>query len=74
MSREYWSTSLNLSYVTARNDTTVRARAKYTYDTGGRLGTVSDELATAYTATDAYHANSPLVDTLTISSRAQRPA
>ena len=48
-----------------KNGANVLQGVTYAYDTAGRLSTVTDASATSYTATYAYLANSPLVNTIT---------
>jgi YD repeat-containing protein len=55
---------LRRTSVEMRNGATPLQNATYGYDTAGRLQTVTDGSATAYTATYAYQANSALINTL----------
>jgi len=60
-----YDSALRLGSVQAMNVTNVLQASAYGYDTAGRLGTVTDGSASA---TYAYHANSTLISTLTLTN------
>jgi RHS repeat-associated protein len=60
-----YNTYLQNTSAQIKNGSTDLQTATYSYDTAGRLQTVTDGSVTAYTATYAYTANSLLINTVT---------
>ena len=60
--------NLRRTSVEIKNGSTVLQGAGYAYDSVGRLQTVTDNSATAYTVAYAYETNSPLVSSITAKS------
>jgi YD repeat-containing protein len=59
-----YDTSLRPQTAQIKNGANILQEVAYAYDTAGRLQTVTDASATAYTATYGYPTNSPLIDTV----------
>ena len=59
-----FDSNLRRTSLDIKNGSTVLQAAGYAYDSAGRLQTVTDNSATAYTVTYAYETNSPLVSSI----------
>jgi YD repeat-containing protein len=63
-----FDSNLRRTSVDIKNGSSVLQGAAYAYDAAGRLQTVTDNSATAYTVTYAYEPNSSLVSSITAKS------